>query len=308
MRAQLAIAWLASTGVLAAPAAAEVVTGSSGASAAIQFWSGPGLGKRSIVGAEPVCTSEWCPKRFEIHGWEVFLSPTVDPHRNGVLERSYDRIGRAMDHLAAALLSLDHGHVGDEVNYHLRDRIPFYIADYGDPDYHSSEHDPWWPCQVPSPDKPSSKACYRADTQVIGITLGRLAGGPSHYTVMHELAHAYHDLVVEDGFNNRCVARAYELSMAAGKLENVPVFGPAPTPEIVLRPTYASSNHREFFAEITGWFAGTSWRYPSNAHQLWEHSPMMYQLAWEQWIGERVFFFNDTATTEKCLAFIEGLR
>ena len=296
------------------PVFAEVVTGSSGGNAAIQFWSVSGTGLHREIGAEPFCDSDSCPTTLDIHGWEVRISPTVNgPGDDTRLVDMHDRYERAMDHLAAALLLIGEAqYVGEQVNYHLRGRVGFYIADYGDPQFHSSEYDPWWPCAIPAPDKPSSKGCYRADLETIGITLGMLAKPEdvSHYGVVHELAHAYHDIVVENGFDNRCIARAYELSMAAGKFENIPMFLSERTPGVaqIAGPVYAASNQMEFFAEVTGWFTGNSFgnHYPSSAHQLWEHSPVMYRIAFEQWRGEREFLNEPATTNEKCLAFIAG--
>ena len=179
------------------PVFAEVVTGSSGGNAAIQFWSVSGTGLHREIGAEPSCDSDSCPTTLDIHGWEVRISPTVDrPGDDTRIVDTHDRYERAMDHLAA------------------------------------------------------------------------------------------------------------------GKFENIPMFLSERTPGVahIAGPVYAASNEMEFFAEVTGWFTGNSFgnHYPSSAHQLWEHSPVMYRIAFEQWRGEREFLNEPATTNEKCLAFIAG--
>ncbi len=52
--------------------------------------------------------------------------------------------------------------------------------------------------------------------------------------LLHEMAHAYHDLALRDGFGNRCVLEAYAVSIGKGLHAGY----------------YASSNEREFFAEL----------------------------------------------------------
>jgi len=93
--------------------------------------------------------------------------------------------------------------------------------------------------------------------------------------ILHELAHAYHDQVLD--FEHPLVKAAYEQAVASGSYESV------------LRANrgneraYAITNHKEYFAETSEAFFGTNDFYPFNRTQLKKHDPRMYDVLARVW-------------------------
>ncbi len=82
----------------------------------------------------------------------------------------------------------------------------------------------------------------------------------SFFVISHELAHAWHDLVIPDGFNNQCIIDTYNFSVTRDNLyDNVLVqdywnpHNPSPYFENSAR-AYASVNHKEYFAELVAFY------------------------------------------------------
>lgn len=88
--------------------------------------------------------------------------------------------------------------------------------------------------------------------------------------ILHELAHAWHDLGL--GFDDEDVLAAYENAML---LELYEVEGST--------PHYATGNEREYFATLTeSWF----WlddEYPTNRQEFLEHDPVGAEMVARSW-------------------------
>ena len=95
------------------------------------------------------------------------------------------------------------------------------------------------------------------------------------YVILHELAHSYHDQVL--GFNNIDIINAYRRAEKAGLYEKVLLFRGG------LTRHYASTNHKEFFAEMTESYLGVNDFYPFVRAELKEHDPETFHLMERIW-------------------------
>jgi dipeptidyl-peptidase-4 len=86
--------------------------------------------------------------------------------------------------------------------------------------------------------------------------------------ILHELAHGYHDQVL--GFEDAGILAAYDKAMKAGIYEKSLLY----TGEIVKH--YATTNHKEYFAESTEAYLYHNDFYPFVRAELKIHDPTMY--------------------------------
>ncbi|MFQ3169172.1 MAG: hypothetical protein ACI8QI_001731 [Limisphaerales bacterium] len=97
------------------------------------------------------------------------------------------------------------------------------------------------------------------------------------YVILHELAHAYHDQVLSNGFGNEQVLGAYNEAKAKGIYEKVLLH----TGRTVKH--YGLTNQMEYFAECTEAYLGVNDFYPFVRAELNEHDPRMFQLLKKIW-------------------------
>ena len=107
------------------------------------------------------------------------------------------------------------------------------------------------------------------------LSRGQWAKHP--YVILHELAHAYHDQVLENGFQNKAVLDAYNEAKAKGIYEKVLLY----TGRTVKH--YGLTNQMEYFAECTEAYLGVNDFYPFVRAELKEHDPRMFQLLKKIW-------------------------
>jgi hypothetical protein len=100
--------------------------------------------------------------------------------------------------------------------------------------------------------------------------------------VLHELAHAYHDRVLADGFNNREIKAAYERIKANHKYDRVERWWGNGRPN-TFEGAYALSSPQEYFAESTEAFFGRNDFFPFTRDELKQHDPEMYALLERLW-------------------------
>lgn len=98
---------------------------------------------------------------------------------------------------------------------------------------------------------------------------------------LHELAHAYHDRVVPDGFNNAEIRDAYEKAKAGGKYDRVERQDSEGRKR--MDRAYALTNPNEYFAESTEAFFSHNDFFPYTCDQLKLHDPIMFQLLERIW-------------------------
>lgn len=96
---------------------------------------------------------------------------------------------------------------------------------------------------------------------------------------LHELAHAYHDRVLDN--HNAEIIAAYERAKAGGKYDRVEQrFGDGRGATV---RAYAMSNPQEYFAENTEAFFSTNDFFPFTREQLKQHDPEAFELLKRLW-------------------------
>jgi hypothetical protein len=95
------------------------------------------------------------------------------------------------------------------------------------------------------------------------------------WSVMHELAHAYHDQVL--GFDHADIKAAYERYKNSGNGKSVLHINGKKTQH------YALTNEKEFFAEMTEAYFGHNDFYPFNRAELKQAEPEIYDLLTKIW-------------------------
>ena len=98
---------------------------------------------------------------------------------------------------------------------------------------------------------------------------------------LHELAHAYHDQFLDQGFGNPKVQEAFTLAKSAGSYDRVEQrFGDGRS---TTTRAYAMSNPAEYFAETTEAYFSTNDFFPFTREQLEKHDPQMAELLSKLW-------------------------
>lgn len=93
--------------------------------------------------------------------------------------------------------------------------------------------------------------------------------------ILHELAHAYHDQIL--GFEEPEIIKAYDAAMKAGIYEKSLLFNG----ETVKH--YATTNHKEYFAEATEAYLYHNDFYPFVRAELNKHDPAAFDLMEKVW-------------------------
>lgn len=98
------------------------------------------------------------------------------------------------------------------------------------------------------------------------------------YLLLHELAHAYHDQVLQ--FDQPEIRKAFEQARDSKGYDRVKRFNGN---KIVMDKAYAMSNHKEYFAENTEAYFGKNDFFPFNQKELKAHDPKMHDLLAKVW-------------------------
>lgn len=104
--------------------------------------------------------------------------------------------------------------------------------------------------------------------------IDRLQG--AYAQVLHEFAHAYHEIVL--GFDDRSIANAFENAVKTGLHKSVAYKGGGS------KRSYALTNHKEYFAELTEAYFGANDYFPFNRADLQSYDPVGFaavRAAWE---------------------------
>jgi hypothetical protein len=103
---------------------------------------------------------------------------------------------------------------------------------------------------------------------------------------LHELAHAYHDRVLPQGFGNPEIKAAYERAKTSGKYDHVERWH-GPGKPVTYERAYAMTNPQEFFAENTEAFFSRNDFFPFTRAELKQTDPVGYALIEELWGSSR---------------------
>ncbi len=95
------------------------------------------------------------------------------------------------------------------------------------------------------------------------------------YVVLHELAHSYHDQVLD--FDQKEIVAAYDSAKEKKLYDEVLLY----TGQKVRH--YGLTNHKEYFAESTEAYFGVNDFYPFVRAELKEHDPTMFALLEKIW-------------------------
>lgn len=99
---------------------------------------------------------------------------------------------------------------------------------------------------------------------------------------LHELAHAYHDRVLENGFENAEIKSMYERAKAGRRYEKVERwFGNGRTNTV--ERAYALTSPQEYFAECTEAYFSRNDFFPFTREELRKHDPEMFGLLGKLW-------------------------
>ncbi|HJN10384.1 MAG TPA: metallopeptidase [Pirellulaceae bacterium] len=95
------------------------------------------------------------------------------------------------------------------------------------------------------------------------------------YVVLHELAHSFHDQILN--FDNPKIVQAYNDAKEQGIYKQVLLYTGAKVRH------YGLNNHKEYFAEATEAYFGVNDFYPFVRAELKEHDPRMFSVMEEFW-------------------------
>ena len=98
---------------------------------------------------------------------------------------------------------------------------------------------------------------------------------------LHELAHAYHDRFLPDGFDNAEIRAAHEAALARGTYDQVPRRDAGGG--VRLDRAYALTNPMEYFAETTEAYFSRNDFFPFDRAELEEADPGMSVLLGRLW-------------------------
>ena len=101
------------------------------------------------------------------------------------------------------------------------------------------------------------------------------------WMVLHELAHAYHDQFLEDGFQNKPIRQLWQSTLDSGKYEQTLHVNGSKTKH------YALTDQMEFFAEMTETYFGRNDFYPFVRGELKTDYPECYELIQSVWKAAR---------------------
>jgi hypothetical protein len=93
--------------------------------------------------------------------------------------------------------------------------------------------------------------------------------------ILHELAHAYHDLVL--GFDHPDILESYRQFCDSRQFDEVDLLSGR------RKPHYGLTDHKEYFAEMTETFFVGNSHYPFNHLQLYREHPESYELMTRIW-------------------------
>ena len=151
-------------------------------------------------------------------------------------------------------------------------------------------------------------ACYNTEQFAFGLYLAKTYH-ENLYVLTHEFGHVWHQLIVPGGYENRCIIQNYNAAMKANRFRNYgattarsrfaseariisrlidppPVRGSQQWLDFWNKrnggnQNYATTNHYEYFAELTAIWFGNQWEYrgyPGDVGELWEHDPPSYEM------------------------------
>lgn len=198
-----------------------------------------------------------------IDGWPVYLS-------NQLLKENPERMARVKLMLKQQMERVKNALPADIVT-RLQD-VPIWISPTYEGTGPKAEYHPGAGWLKANGRHPQLVKCVEiTNTQIFEKEIRRMP-----VLLLHELAHAYHDQVL--GFQHSEVKAAYEAAKEKGIYEQVALRANGK-----LVRSYALTNEREYFAELTESYFGINDFYPVNREELQQHDPHMAKLLPKLW-------------------------
>ena len=153
--------------------------------------------------------------------------------------------------------------------------------------FHPQAH--WLVKNGMSKDKCGGVELYEACKYLNDVDLWHGKGG----VMLHELSHAYHCKVLQNGYDNQEIIACYEAAMKESLYDSVKVHNRKGGTDTCR--AYACTDPMEYFAELSTAFLGgigkdedlefNKW-YPFNRKQIKEHDPRAYEMLQKMWYGD----------------------
>jgi hypothetical protein len=198
-------------------------------------------------------------ERRNVRSFPVYVAAEFGKHQNSLLERSLEVLDAEARRIEDIIPS---------AAWHRISRIPIWLEYEPDPSY-GGRYLPASPKWLAAYDIPISKAGSIQFTSSLAVMVGS-----QQNLLMHELAHAYHDLVLS--YSHPQIGTAFERAQASGRYNAV--RGPCSWAR-----AYAISNHMEFFAELSVAYFGTNAFFPFTRDDLKAFDPDSYRVIADAW-------------------------
>jgi hypothetical protein len=231
------------------------------------LWPGGGQAAQS-ASAPPTCDTpsyedRYC--RFQLEGWTVELNAALIRDNPSLAGTTLDGLRRQLKDIV--------GRVPAVRVAELR-RITVWIEPQQGPgDEPQLVHHPTgstWPEDHGYPPAQRGSIKIRNAQHFVNRLQGVYA------QVLHEFAHAYHEVIL--GFDDRSVANAFENAIQTGLHQSVAYKGGGS------KRSYALTNHKEYFAELSEAYFGSNDYFPFNRAELQSYDPIGFaavRAAWE---------------------------
>jgi dipeptidyl-peptidase-4 len=219
--------------------------------------TGPDAAKKPAPGYDPVLQ--------EIEGWKVHVDPQLleEGERGRAGARALQMLANHLQRIAILVPAEQLGKLR-KLELWIEKRHP----KLGAMQYHPSVE--WLKSHGHDPRLAKKVHITRAEEL---LSRQQMLKHPA--VVLHELAHAYHDQVLD--FDEPRIVKAYRKAKDAGTYEKVLLY----TGQKVRH--YAMTDHKEYFAEGTEAYFYRNDFYPFVAAELKEHDPTLYDLLADIW-------------------------
>jgi hypothetical protein len=204
----------------------------------------------------------------EIEGWTVHLSDELMARERAATERALELLTLQLQQIvrvvpAAAVVELK--------------KVPLWISsEYPDVPPSAEYHpDAGW-LRDNGRDPAMAKAIEFTNVRTFEREVERMPA-----LALHELAHAYHDRVLPNGFGNEPIRALFAKAQASGRYELVEQrLGDGRSVKV---RAYAMTDPMEYFAECSEAFFSTNDFFPFTRGDLAQHDPEMFALLKSLW-------------------------
>ncbi|VGO11503.1 hypothetical protein PDESU_00047 [Pontiella desulfatans] len=217
---------------------------------------------REVVTASPPTADRFDPVIRNIEGWKVYVEPKLLDTNEGT-----EALEMLANHLQRISILLP-----PEQRAKMR-QLEIWIEsshELGAMQYHPSVA--WLESKGYDPRLANKVHIPRAEAL---LSRSYMIKQPA--VILHELAHAYHNNVLDGGFDNPDVIETYDAAMAANLYDKALLFNGRTVRH------YGATNHKEYFAEGTEAYLYRNDFYPFVAAELKIHDPALYTLMEKTW-------------------------